>query len=130
MPRHRKSPTGELRDKAVRVHMSQSEQRYLQERAGRLSLSEYLLQAGLGQKIPQRRQRQRVPQLNRELLLLLGRIRGDLHQLAQTCLVATRQGQACHLDVALLEQLRVQLKVLSQAISGVDPNHDEWDEPS
>jgi hypothetical protein len=45
MPRKRKSPTGEIRDKAIRVHLSASELLYLQARSGALSLSEYLLKA-------------------------------------------------------------------------------------
>ncbi|MGA7937868.1 MAG: hypothetical protein WCA35_30240 [Kovacikia sp.] len=125
MPRNRKSPTGERRDRAIRVHMSATEQSYLQERAGALSLSEYLLRAGLGQSIPQRRKRQRVPLVNRELLLELGKIGGNLNQMARACSLAVRQGMGCSIDPAILRDLAAAIQRLSYQVGGIDPTEDE-----
>jgi Bacterial mobilisation protein (MobC) len=127
MPRKRKSATGEIRDKAIRVHLSATELLYLQERAGALSLSEYLLKAGLGQSIPQRRQPQPVPQLNREMLLELGKIGGNLNQIAKTCHLSLQRGSGCTVDLKLLVELQAAIQTLSQRICGIDLT--EEDEP-
>lgn len=80
MARKRKSPTGEVRDRHITVWMSLSEQSYLRDRAGSLSLSEYFLNAGLGKPIPQRRKRQSIPEINRLTYLELGKITTALNQ--------------------------------------------------
>jgi hypothetical protein len=128
MPRKRKSSTGELRDKAIRVHLTVSELEYLKERAGSLSLSEYLLKAGLGQAIPQRRKRQPLPQVNRELLLQVGRMGGNLNQITRACHLALRQGMVFPIDWQLLQSLQGQLRQLGQAIAGLNSAEDEMDE--
>ena len=127
MPRKRKSATGEIRDKAIRVHLSATELLYLQERAGALSLSEYLLKAGLGQAIPQRRQPQPVPQLNREMLLELGKIGGNLNQIARMCNLSLQRGVTCNVDLQVILELQAAIQTLSQRICGIEPT--EEDEP-
>lgn len=129
MPRQRKSPTGELRTLAVPVYMSSTERQNLGERAGSLSLSEYLLMVGLGQHVPQRRQRLPVPELNRLTYLELEKIGRNLNQIAKACHVAIRDGQGCNVNrdeieaiVAMIRQLR--LEVIAATIN-VETEDDE-----
>ena len=105
MPRKRKSLTGEVRSQAVRVHMTPSERQYIQDKAGSSSLSEYLLTAGLGQPIPQRRQRLRVPEVNRLIYVELGRISGQLNQIAKACHIAVQNGRSCEINTTEIETL-------------------------
>lgn len=116
MPRQRKSPTGELRTLAVPVYMSATERQDLGERAGSLSLSEYLLMAGLGQYVSQRRQRLPVPELNRLTYLELEKIGRNLNQIAKACHIAVRGGRDCNVNsseietiVATIRQLRLEV---------------------
>jgi len=129
MPRQRQSPTGELRDQAVRVHLSASEKAYLQQRAGGLSLSTYLRQAGLGQAIPERRHAPPPPQLNRELLMTFGTISTHLNLLATACRQSAANGQPCTIDASVLDELRVELRAIGWAIAGIAPEAEEEDEP-
>lgn len=129
MPRQRKSPTGELRTLAVPVYMSSTERQNLGERAGSLSLSEYLLITGLGQHVPQRRQRLPVPELNRLTYLELEKIGRNLNQIAKACHVAIRDGRGCNVNsdeietiVAMIRQLR--LEVIAATIN-VETEDDE-----
>jgi Bacterial mobilisation protein (MobC) len=116
MPRQRKSPTGELRTLAVPVYMSSTERQDLGERAGSLSLSEYLLMAGLGQYVSQRRQRLPVPELNRLTYLELEKIGRNLNQIAKACHIAVHSGRDCNMNgneieaiVATIRQLRLEV---------------------
>ncbi|MBD1822938.1 plasmid mobilization relaxosome protein MobC [Cyanobacteria bacterium FACHB-DQ100] len=129
MPRQRKSPTGELRTLAVPVYMSSTERQNLGERAGSLSLSEYLLMAGLGQHVPQRRQPLPVPELNRLTYLELEKIGRNLNQISKACHVAIRDGRGCNVNsdeieaiIAMIRQLR--LEVIAATID-VETEDDE-----
>ncbi len=127
MARKRKSPTGEVRDKHITVWVSESERSYLDDRAGSLSMSEYLLQAGLGQPIPQRRSRPRVPEMNRLIYLELGRISNNLNQLAKASNTATQANQSCKIDLTVIAELKTQIKEIRLAVIAIDPHHE--DEP-
>jgi hypothetical protein len=98
MARKRKSSTREVRNRHITVWMSPSEQEYLRDRAGSLSLSEYFLNAGLGHSIPQRRKRQSVPEVNRSIYLELSKISQAL--------------QCGALDPELLNDLMQQIQIL------------------
>jgi hypothetical protein len=106
MARKRKSPTGEVRDRHITVWMSQSERAYLRDRAGSLSLSEYFLNAGLGHSIPQRRQRQTIPEVNRAIYLELSKISQAL--------------QSNALDPTLLNDLMQQIQILRMQLINAD----------
>lgn len=114
MPRQRKSPTGELRTVAIPVYMSPSERQDLGARAGSLSLSEYLLVAGLGQSVPRRRQPLPVPELNRLMYLELEKVSRNLNQMVRACHIAVQQGQGCNVNsdditaiVTMIQRLRL-----------------------
>ncbi|WP_430688298.1 plasmid mobilization protein [Leptolyngbya sp. AN03gr2] len=116
MPRQRKSSTGELRTLAVPVYMTPTERQDLGERAGSLSLSEYLLMTGLGQHVSQRRQRLPVPELNRLTYLELQKIGQNLNQIAKACRVAVSGERDCNVNrneieaiVAIIRQLRLEV---------------------
>ncbi len=127
MARKRKSPTGEVRDKHITVWVSESERSYLDDRAGSLSMSEYLLKAGLGQPVPQRRSRPRVPEMNRLIYLELGRINNNLNQIARASNLATHTYQSCKIDPTVIAELKTQIKEIRLAVMAIDPNHE--DEP-
>jgi Bacterial mobilisation protein (MobC) len=128
MPRSRKSTTGEIRDQVIPIRLSATELRYVKERAGSLSLSEFFRKAGLGQSIPQRRKRQILPQLHREMLLELGKIGGNLNQIARACSLTIHQGISCDVDLNLLMTLQETIRKLSSQIGGMTPEDEEEDE--
>jgi hypothetical protein len=122
MPRQRKSPTGELRTVAIPVYMSPTERENLGERAGSLSLSEYLLMTGLGQYVSQRRQRLPVPELNRLIYLELEKVSRNLNQIAQACYVAVQGGRNCNVDIdeiaaAIMTIQRIRLEVIAATVN-------------
>ncbi|MEB3356049.1 MAG: plasmid mobilization relaxosome protein MobC [Synechococcales bacterium] len=121
MARQKRTTTGETSHKFVSIRLTPSEHQYFRDLAGSLSLSEFFRRAGLGQPIPQYRKAQPVPQVNREVLLELGRIGSNLNQISRSCHIALKQGQGCSVDPSVLEELRAQLKTLSWAIAGIDP---------
>ncbi|KAM3099275.1 MobC family plasmid mobilization relaxosome protein [Phormidesmis sp. 146-12] len=128
MARQRKSPTGEVRDKHITVWVSESERAYLVDRSGSLSMSEYLLQAGLGQTIPQRRSRPRVPEINRLIYLELSRISNNLNQIAKACNIAIQTNQSCKIDLTTIAQLNTQIKEIRTAVMAIDPSHEDESE--
>ncbi|MGJ3248182.1 MAG: hypothetical protein ACFE0I_19120 [Elainellaceae cyanobacterium] len=69
-----------------------------------------------------------MPQVNRELLLEMGKIGNALHQISKTCHLALKRGQNYQVDIVVLQELRMQLKVLSWAIAGINPNEDDPDD--
>lgn len=84
---------------------------------------------GLGQHVPQRRQRLPVPELNRLTYLELEKIGRNLNQIAKACHVAIRDGQGCNVNrdeieaiVAMIRQLR--LEVIAATIN-VETEDDE-----
>jgi hypothetical protein len=125
MTRPRKSTTGEIRDQVVPIRLSATELNYVKERAGSLSLSEFFRNAGLGQPIPQRRKRQPLPQLHREMLLELGKIGGNLNQIARICSLMMRQGMSCDLDVNVLMTLQEMIRKLCFQIGGIASDEEE-----
>ncbi|BAU15919.1 hypothetical protein LEP3755_64850 (plasmid) [Leptolyngbya sp. NIES-3755] len=128
MPRKRKSPTGEARTQAVRVHMSPTEQQCIQDKAGSLSLSEYLLTAGLGQSVPQRRQRLRVPEVNRLTYVELGKISGHLNQIAKACHVAVQNGRSCDVDTNEIEDSVVAIRKIRLEVIAATVDIEDADE--
>jgi Bacterial mobilisation protein (MobC) len=128
MPRKRKSSTGELKDKTIRVCVTQSEYESIQKRAGLLSMSEYLLRLGLGHPIPQRRRPRPVPQINRLSYLELGNISNNLNQIARACNQALQLGQRCNVNVdSFLPSLLAEIKTIRLTIIGaeVDQEYDD-----
>jgi hypothetical protein len=125
MPRPRKSKTGEVRNQVVPIRLSETELRYVKERAGSLSLSEFFRKAGLGQQIPQRRKRPPLPQLHRDMLLALGKIGGNLNQIARACSLAVHQGIGCEVDLRLLVELQTLIRKLYVQIGAIAPDEEE-----
>ncbi len=82
MARKRKSPTGELKTKTIRVCVTEAEYHAIQARARSFSMSEYLLKCGLGETIPLRRQHPMVPEVNRLTYIELGRIAAAVEHIA------------------------------------------------
>jgi hypothetical protein len=128
MARRKRTATGEVSNRFINIRLSPSEYQYVKEVAGPLSLSEYFRRAGLGQSVPQRRKPQPLPQVNRELLVEMGKMSNALHQISKTCHLALKRGQNYQVDIAVLQELRMQLKVLSWAIAGINPNEDVPDD--
>jgi Bacterial mobilisation protein (MobC) len=122
MPRPRKSTTGEVRNQVVPIRLSQTELDYAKELAGSLSLSEFFRKAGLGQAIPQRRKRQPLPMLHREMLLALGKIGGNLNQIARAC-----SSQRIHgtVDMTLLTELQDTIRNLCFQIATIAPDEED-----
>jgi Bacterial mobilisation protein (MobC) len=73
-----------------------------------------MLKAGLGQPIPPRHQPQPVPQLNREMLLELGKIGGSLNQIARMCNLSLQHGIGCTVDLQLILEVQATIQILSQ----------------
>lgn len=128
MARRKRDGSGEVSHKFVNIRLTESEHRYVKELAGSLSLSEFFRRAGLGHRIPQRRKAQPIPQVNRELLLEMGRIGSNLNQISKACHLALKHGEGWQVDLSGLEELRMQLKKLSWAIAGINPEGDLDDE--
>ncbi len=82
MARKRKSPTGELKTKTIRVCVTEAEYRAIQARARSFSMSEYLLKRGLGESIPPQRRHPSVPEINRLTYIELGKIAAAVEQIA------------------------------------------------
>jgi hypothetical protein len=121
MPRHRKSSTGELKTKRIPVCVTESEYEYIRERSGALSMSEYLLRAGLNETIPQRRSRRLTPELNRLTYLELGNINQALQHITDWCQQNRRLSEADGFpNLDRLQRLHDQLDALQLAIAGVN----------
>lgn len=108
------------------LRLSQGERATLEQRAAEagLKLSEYLRQAGL-----KRKGRTRVPEINRQTYIELGRIGNNLNQLTKACHIALSQGYGCHLDPTLLQSLSDKLDQIQLEVIGVNPNssdEDDW----
>jgi hypothetical protein len=106
---------------AIPVYMSPTERETLGERAGSLSLSEYLLMAGLGHYVSQRRQRLPVPELNRLIYLELEKVSRNLNQIAKACHVAVQRGCNCDVDTneiaaVIVTIQRIRLEVIAATI--------------
>jgi Bacterial mobilisation protein (MobC) len=129
MPRKRRSATGELKDKTIRVCVTQSEYESIRQRAGLLSMSEYLLQLGLGHPIPQRRRPKPVPQINRLSYLELGNISNNLNQIARACHQSLQRGQRFQVDLdAFLPSLLAEIKSIRLAMIGAEVDQDYEDD--
>ena len=81
------------------LRLSSSERLELENKAAEagLKLSEYLRQTGLRRKI-----RSKVPEINREMYLELGRIGNNLNQLTKNCHIALQQGNEIRLFFLLV----------------------------
>jgi hypothetical protein len=82
MARKRKSPTGELKTKTIRVCVTEAEYYAIQARARSFSMSEYLLKCGLGESIPPQRRHPSVPEVNRLTYIELGKIAAAVEHIA------------------------------------------------
>ncbi len=106
--------------------LSPSERVELERRAAEagMKLSEYLRRAGL-----KRKRRARVPDINRQTYIELGRIGNNLNQIAKACHLNPSVG-GCHLDPNLLQSLCDQLDQVRLELLGVDPyseeEEDDW----
>ena len=128
MTRPRKSITGECRDQSLHIHLSLSEKTFLQERAGKQSLSAYVRGLALGKRIPKRRKQPPIPQANCEMLFLLGSLVEQLTFIRMSCREATRKGQGCNVDIKSFNKLHEQIQALAWAIANIDPTVDEDEE--
>ncbi len=122
MSDNRKSLTKELKTKRIPVAVTEREYALIRERSGSLSMSAYLLRAGLNETIPQRRPRHRTPAINRLTYLELSRISQALQQIADWC-EQHRQWDtvAGFPDLSPCQDLNAQLAALRLAIAGVNP---------
>jgi hypothetical protein len=125
--RQRKSSTGEARTKVIQVCVSETEQQCIKDRAGSLSMSEFLLRAGLGQSIPQRRRSLPVPEVNRRVYMELGNVSNNLNQIARACNQAVQLGQSIEVDSDVIRQMLAQMKEIRLAVIGaeVDQEYDD-----
>ena len=82
MARKRKSPTGELKTKTIRVCVTEAEYHAIHARARSFSMSEYLLKCGLGETIRPQRRHPSVPEVNRLTYIELGKIAAAVEQIA------------------------------------------------
>ncbi len=121
MSDNQKAATKELKTKRIPVLVTEREYEFIRERAGSLSMSAYLLRAGLNEPIPQRRPRHRTPEINRLTYLELSRISQALQQIADWC-QQHRQWNAVagFPDLSRCQGLHEQLDALRLAIAGVN----------
>jgi hypothetical protein len=126
MPRKRKSLTGELKTKIIRVCVTETEYQYIQDCAGAFSMSEYLLEIGLQRPIPERRSRQVIPKMNRLIYHELGKIQQLLQQIADSGKQEMVKGFP---DADALKQLHDQIDAVRLALAGVNEEtlkDEEW----
>lgn len=105
------------------LRLSPSERLELENKAAGagLKLSQYLRQTGLRRKM-----RPRVPEINRETYLELGRIGNNLNQLTKVCHIALKQGTDCNIDINLLRSLGDKLDQVRLSVIGINPEEDDW----
>ena len=107
-------PESEQRRRRVSVYLTEAEYAYLRERAGSPErVPAWLRDAGM-----QRKQRESIPELNREAWAHLGKVTGGLNSVAK----AAREGHVLewtHHDRELVEGLLRQIKALRAELIGV-----------
>ena len=109
--------------KIFSLRLSASERLELENKAAEvgLKLSEYLRQTGLRKKI-----RAKVPEINREMYLELGRIGNNLNQITKNCHIALQQGKEFNIDINLLQSLTDKLDEVRLSVIGINPEKDDW----
>ena len=111
--------------KTYPLRLANSERAALEENAisAGMKLSEYLRWAGLKKHL-----RPRVPEINRQIYVELGRIGNNLNQMTRACHVALKQGTGCNIDPALLQSLSESLDQVRLAVIAVAPEaEDDWE---
>ncbi len=126
MPRKRKSSTGELKTKVIRVCVTETEYQYIQDCAGSFSMSEYLLAICLHRPVSERRSRQVIPKMNRLIYHELGKIQQVLQHIADSGKQELVNGFP---DADALQQLHDQIDAVRLALVGVNEEilkDEEW----
>jgi hypothetical protein len=109
MPRPKSTPA-DLASERISVYLTAEQKAQLDERRGCLSMSEYLLQAGLNRK-----RAQGIPEINRQVYVELGKIERTLNQIARACDSLARQGRGFPLqEQRWFSSLRTQLQQIQQ----------------
>ena len=108
--------------KIFSLRLSASERLELENKAAEagLKLSEYLRQTGLRKKI-----RAKVPEINREMYLELGRIGNNLNQLTKNSHIALQQGNEFNIDIQVLQSLTDKLDEVRLSVIGINPEKDD-----
>lgn len=113
------SKTQSERRKNFPLRLSNSERAALEEKAKEagLKLSAYLREAGLNKTIQKRNKR--VPQINRETYVELGRIGININQLAKAANTSVLKGLECNINTNELAKLSSLLQEIRLSILGI-----------